>query len=257
MYLALLWQALGGAVAMPLYFGMHIRWTCKQRVTKVADPHQARALATAFWLGAVVPMLCLMAPTWQGQASRSPATQQGIVAFFQPTPLYASGIMMAMTRVSTHLAGGLGSTTETRKEQALAGRWIRRLYLAAAALAAIGHLYVVGRAFQAADGGIVTLTRMYVPSPFPGPAGVGEVLVRGPWLFLQWDGIIIALASLSWGVILLKQALPAGEATTITVILASLVGAVVLGPGPTVTLALYVREGYLQEGSEERTQRGN
>lgn len=249
--MALFWQACGGAVALPLYYGMHIRWAGQKRqVTQVMDLHKARSLAVAFLFGAVVPMLLLMAPTWLGPQARSSAAQQTIIAFFQPSPIYVSCILTTTTGVSAYLSSRRSPGTVVGGDEGQASRWVRGLYLIAAAVSTLGHLSVLGRVFTATDKDSVNLTRMYIPFPFAGPAGTSEVLVRGSWLFLQWDNIIISLASTSWAFILLKGTALARKYTTSTILLVFLLGFVVLGPGATVTLALYLREGYLPEAYE-------
>ncbi|KAH6645367.1 hypothetical protein BKA67DRAFT_696448 [Truncatella angustata] len=245
-YFALLWQACGGAVAFPLYFGLHVRWASQERLAQVVDLHKARALPIAFILGAFAPMTALMAPTWLGPEGRSAASQQMIIALFQPSPILFSILLALFTRGSAYLSHGGRLGPDGPRDNKKARRWVQGSYLAAAAASIIGRVYVLIRVLTAEDSGSVSLLRMYVPFPFTGPAGTNEVLVGGPWLFLQWDSIIISLASSFWALVLLKQDRIVRESTGIVALVLT-AGAVVLGPGATVTMALCIREGHLPE----------
>ena len=72
-------------------------------------------------------------------------------------------------------------------------------------------------------------------------------LVSGPWLFLQYDLIIIALSSLSWAYVLVKDLVHDIPLATIAIPLILAAFGLVLGPGTTVSLTLFWREGVLQQ----------
>lgn len=78
----------------------------------------------------------------------------------------------------------------------------------------------------------------------------GTTLVDGPWLFLQYDLIIIALSSISWAFLLVRQLLGPREMSTVRLALVFLLGHVVIGPGATVSLALYWREVKLEQNRQ-------
>lgn len=211
----------------------------------------------AFWLGAVVPMLVLMAPTWLGPEARSTATQQTIIALFQPTPVYFSCIMDAVTHVAPSLSinngdgvGGVGSGKK-KKEKNQAKSWLRGTYLVAAILSGLGHLYVMARGITTQESQAVSLIHMYLPFPSSGPSAVSAALVRGTWLFLQWDNVVITLASLLWASVLLSQTRLMRKSNRSKILLLLITASVALGPGTAVTLTLYVRESHLVEGREE------
>lgn len=92
---------------------------------------------------------------------------------------------------------------------------------------------------------------MYVPFVRTGGAGDAEKLLRGPWLFLQFDLIIIALASLSWVYLLLCDLVGGQKLSGSRLVLALLTSLVLLGPGATVSLALFWREGLLEQLRKE------
>jgi hypothetical protein len=176
--------------------------------------------------------------------------QQKIIAFFQPSPIFVALIMTLVTRTSAYLSLERSLGPKDQKDKSRASQWVQGSYLIAAAVSIVGHLYVFSRVFTAADHDLVSITRMYSPFPFAGPAVVTEVLVRGPWLFLQWDNIIISLASSLWALVLLKQSASIRETSTGAVILAFVLGSVALGSGAAVALALYRREGHLPQKVE-------
>lgn len=86
---------------------------------------------------------------------------------------------------------------------------------------------------------------MYVPFPFTGPAGVPDILVRGPWLFLQYDVIIFSVTSLTWVFFLLSRGPRGPPLSNLGLALALTGSCITVGAGATVSLALYVREGLL------------
>jgi hypothetical protein len=229
----LLWQAFGAAVALPLYYYYHLRWvnaTCDRlRSTELAS---ARALPLSFSLGALLPAIIGMLPTWY---PRSNELHQSVLAVWQPDPVWVSVIQSALVVVF--------QTTEC--SDATAVWWARFSYLMAAASSASGHLYTAGSILLSTDPAL-DFVRVYVPFLFSGPQGAQERLANGPWLFLQYDLIIISLSSLSWAYILVDRLLAKGAIIRRLLPVIFLVGGVVLGAGAVVSLTLLWRERELQ-----------
>lgn len=115
----------------------------------------------------------------------------------------------------------------------------------AAASSATGHLYAMLMVISA-DDPLLSFGRMYIPHFYGGHAGLDGKLLTGPWLFLQYDLIIIAVSSLSWAYILTARFLESG-APRLYLLCLFLLGGLVLGPGATVSVALYWREDKLYE----------
>jgi hypothetical protein len=116
-------------------------------------------------------------------------------------------------------------------------------YILAFACSVAGHLYSLRRIWvESYDSGATNFARIYVPHPLAGrPAGVEDILVRGPSLFLQFALIIIALSSLSWALLLLHTRVQEYvSAINLTVIMFT--GSIVFGPGAVVSFALPARE---------------
>ena len=201
-------------------------------------------LPLSFILGAVVPAAVGMAPTWFGPDVRSAEVQQIMLAAWQPDPIWVSWTLQAAAYAGTSLTGRSAGTPEDRRK---AYWWVRVSYLLAAISSAIGHLYVVCRIISSYCE-VVNFTRMYVPFPITGPAGTASnIFARGPWLFLQYGFIIISLSSVSWAYLALRQTTWAQRFSRRMLGLVMFVGTVTIGPGATVSLALFVRESQLHE----------
>lgn len=247
MIFGMLWQCFGAAISLPLYYAQHLDWVSQARITQVVDLGQARALPLSFILGALIPAVVGMAPTWLGPNVRSAEAHQTILAAWQPDPLWVSWIFMCTAHAGTRIFGRSADTRDSRRK---AYWWVRTSYLVAAISSVLGHLYVMGR-IMGSSSDAVSLVRMYVPFPLPGPSGMDDnIFARGPWLFLQYDLIIISLSSVSWAFLLLQQVLQNRRLSRGTLGLILLAGSLTIGPGATVSLALLVRENHLIESHE-------
>lgn len=173
-----------------------------------------------------------MLPTWY---PRSDEVHQIVLAAWQPDPVWVSVTQAAL--VSMFRTRERSNTT--------AAWWVRFSYLMAAVSSASGHLYTAGSLLLSTDPGLGFL-RVYCPLLFSGPQGAQERLASGPWLFLQYDLIIISLSSLSWAYILVDRQLEKHADVRKVLPVAILIAASVLGAGAVVSLALYWREGELQ-----------
>ncbi|KAK3291019.1 uncharacterized protein B0H64DRAFT_411154 [Chaetomium fimeti] len=224
---------------LPLYFGIHLQWASREPLQKVTDVHRARALTPGFLLGVVVPTTIVMLPTW---VARSAESHQTIVAIFMLSPFWVSGITIAATKASAWLSG---LSSSTRRNKAAATWWVKAVHLQTAAVSAAAHLYVMYRVFFPTNPEVLNLTRMYLPLPPNGPIGVTDNITSGSWLFLQFDHIFISLSSLSWALLLLEKTPLAARFGRGGLVLLLLVSALLIGPGATVSMALYFREGHL------------
>ena len=221
-----------------------MEWVGQDKIVRAVDLEKARVLPLSFILGAVVPAVVGMASTWFGPQVRSAKAHQTILAAWQLDPLWVSWILMGTVHAG---AWFLGRSTGTADDRRKAYWWVRASYLLAAISSILGHLYVVGRIIRS-DSEAVNFMRMYMPFPVTGPAGTKtNIFVRGPWLFLQYDLIIITLSSLSWAFLLLGQTSLGQRVSRWILGLIILAGSLTIGPGATVSLALFVREGQLPE----------
>ena len=93
----------------------------------------------------------------------------------------------------------------------------------------------------------LNFARLYLPSISQGPAGVDVATARGSWLFLQFDLIIIALSSLSWAYFLTSGLIANNKSSHVALLMVFALGGVVIGPGATVSLALFWRESVLEQ----------
>ena len=238
-----MWQAFGAAIALPLYFAEHLYWLDHSSVApQVVDELAAQAIPFSFPMGALVPAVVGMLPIWLGPGRRSTQHHQDILAAWQPDPLWVSGIQSLVVLIAGKLkwSGTQGPF-----------RWIRGALLLAALSSALGHLYVVWSCISSFDPSL-SFFRMYVPFALNDRIEATNILLRGPWLFLQFDLIIITLSSISWIYAVLGRLLPGKAAWRPGLMLILSVGALTIGPGATVSLGLYWREGELHKQEAAR-----
>ena len=107
-------------------------------------------------------------------------------------------------------------------------------------------MYALAFATLSSDAGL-SAAGMYVPFVRTGFAGEADRLLYGPWLFLQFDLIIITIASLSWVYLLLVDMMDTPRISRGMLMLALLTCSVVVGAGATVSMALFWREGLLEQ----------
>ncbi|KUL83284.1 hypothetical protein ZTR_09133 [Talaromyces verruculosus] len=178
----LMWQAFGAAIALPLYFRAHLKWIDKvgDRISSV-DVGSARSLPASFILGALVPAIVGMLPTWY---PRPDVLHQNILAAWQPDPVWVSVLQATQVFILFSRARNDGRAVW----------WTRLSYLLAALSSAAGHIYGMGSILVSTDPA-TTITKVYVPYLFAGPEGATQKLASGPWLFLQYDLIIISISS--------------------------------------------------------------
>ncbi|OTB00782.1 hypothetical protein M426DRAFT_324022 [Hypoxylon sp. CI-4A] len=233
----ILWQCFGGAIALPLYYAAHVSWTDQSRTFKVVNAAKARSVPFSFLLGAIVPAVIGTAPTWNGLASRTAETHQNILFAWQLDPLWVSLIQAGSISAISLFSGKGGRQSEIASAQ----RWTTISYILAALSSATGHLYTVKNILDAQDP-LSTFIRMYVPYPFAGPEGAAHIFVKGPWLFLQYDLIIIGLSSVSWAFLELARASKGKGLSRGSLLLLMTAGYLTIGPGATASLALLARE---------------
>lgn len=191
-----------------------------------------------------MPAVIGLAPTWLGPGARSAKTHQIILAAWQLDPVWVSWILQGTAYAGTWILGRSADIPDDRRK---AYWWVRFSYLLAAVSSASGNLYVVGRIISSYSHA-VNIVRLYMPFFLTGPTGTeSNIFARGPWLFLQYDFIIISLSSLSWAVLLLRQTALGQRFPCGILELIVLIGTVIIGPGATVSLALLFCEIQLPE----------
>ena len=176
-----------------------------------------------------------MLPTW---IERPDHTHQVILAAWQLDPLWVSLVQGVAVFLLKRVLLRSGNTDN---DEAKAVWWTRASYLLAALSSALGHLYVLGT-ICFSDDLRLSYTRLYVPILLSEPNGSDRKLMGGPWLFLQYDLIIIALSSLSWAYLLSVKLVHGKAAADSSILMALILGGIILGPGATVSLVLWWRE---------------
>lgn len=233
MFFGLLWQVFGAAISLPLYFAQQLRQERRDEQRGDLKDHQlVCAIPVGFCVGAVFPLVIGMLPTWTGFGSRDARVHQLILAAWQPDPLWVS--LVQSTIVVVMHSVGVGRV----KDRCSAHMWAIFSYALGGIVSLAGHVFLL--ATVAASG--LDPVRMFVPYMLKGPADTPDILVKGPWLFLQYDFLIIAISSLSWVYMLLLRLNRSDVGLPFVLTLPMLVGSVILGPGSVVALGLIWRE---------------
>ncbi|KAI3326288.1 hypothetical protein HD806DRAFT_520913 [Xylariaceae sp. AK1471] len=249
LFFATLWQVLGGAISLPLYYAYHILWVDSAEILRVRDQNVAEALPFSFLLGAIFPAILGCAPTWDGPGSRSPEVHQNYLAFFQVDPLWVTLIQTILTKVFRWLRSS--KVADPGRAPRRAHKWTQASYLLAAASSAIGHVYSAAKLYTSTDER-TNLVRIRVPYPPGGPTGgLPDLLARSPFLFLQFDITIFDIASLVWAFLLLSRMPDRPRISDLTLAFMMSIGYLTIGAGATVSLALYIREGLLPEKAKK------
>lgn len=186
-----------------------------------------------------------MLPTW---IDRSPETHQFILALWQPDPAWVSAIQTAGV-----LYFGIWRPSRANSSLGKGISWVRFSYILGTAVSATGHIYVLYKLATSEDS-LSAVRRLYVPNILTGFTPDLK-LVDGPWLFLQFDLIIIALSSLSWAYILVSRLYFGKTVANVFLLAEFLVGFLLLGAGATVSLALLWREDELQRYRERQAEK--
>lgn len=243
-----LWQCFGAAISLPIYFAKHLQWLSSAGVTqpRVRSSGEAKAVPFSFLLGAVLPTVVGMAPTWLGYGHRAAESHQSILAAWQPDPLWVALLQLAGAAAFSRMMTKTQSDATSRsKQDEEAHKWTLVSYLLALVSSTSGHLYVMYRV-ATSQNAATNLWRMYVPANLVRVENFQHILLEGPWLFLKYDFLIISLSSLSWTYYLLQHTSreegKPGASSKLVLLLAMLFGSALLGPGAVVSLALFWRE---------------
>lgn len=231
------WQCLGAAISLPLYYHYHLNWLRGQSVNlpSISSPF-AKAIPISFAVGAFLPAVVGMLPTWVDRGSQ---THQVILALWQLDPVWVSLVQSASIAIIS-----LFHSTDQTSDGEISSPWIRFSYLVGALCSATGHIYAVGKIAVSTEPSM-SLLAAYVPKDFTGLRD-NLKLIDGPWLYLQYDCIIIALSSLSWAYLLVSDLSASPRLWNSTRLGLFILGYLVVGAGGTVSLALFWREDVLQ-----------
>ncbi|OOQ83529.1 hypothetical protein PEBR_34482 [Penicillium brasilianum] len=243
----LLWQAAGAAISLPLFYYHHLKWISKIGIHKIGAPDSTSAstLSFSFLLGAVAPAVIGMLPTW---GHRDPILHQKILAAWQPDPVWVSMFQVIFVAILSQIRPPSTNKPPTRRHGVY---WA---YSLAALSSTIGHLYtwsVILRSSALELG----WGRIYIPDPFHGPPDATALLAKGPWLFLQYDLIIIALSSLSWAYVVACRTSHSQSSVKFVLPLLLVIGQIIFGAGATVSLVLLWREAMMERAEEPNEER--
>lgn len=135
-----------------------------------------------------------------------------------------------LSRRDKHLQAG-------RKTLAANVLAVRQAYMISGCISAVGHLYVLQMIIRSPD----LFQSIYIPAAnqdIMATTGV-DLMLQGALLFLQYDFIIINLASLLWAYFVLEEM----AVFSVQNFCGFMVANVILGPGATMTGLLWWKEG--------------
>jgi hypothetical protein len=170
---ALFYQTVGGAIIIPLYCLAYLRDSGKNEYFSPASRRiplpYAKALLPAMLIGYLIPTLAIFYPL-------SLYTTQGLVALWQPTPLYIN----ILTFVFSKFFSSEGNDTY----------YLRKLYILFMLVSALSHIAVL----YSVTTSNLTLTNIFIPRPGMKRSDIATELHH----IFQIDFWIIFAASLAW-----------------------------------------------------------
>lgn len=230
----LMWNGFGAGVVLPLFYFVEAGKLPPKRNNndRVSVAHAKALLPTAI-ITLFLPVLVDLAPPL---VNREPRPHNIITALFQATGLYAA-------IVQPLIASQFGSSATPR---ATTEKAVRRAYFYAGLFSSIGHIYAVSTSLLSEDPA-VSFSRTFVPAMSDVVPGTSRTVFEGTLLFLKYDNLIITITSALWQWLSLKPYLNAKSridyiSTAFLITLSTLV----LGPGGSVSFALYLRESWIR-----------
>lgn len=206
-------QGLTFGVIMPIYAILHL-CTCPPNSTFGWVSHgrsiaQLKAVPLSIVVGHVLPCLLLALPE---TATGQHLSKQGIIAFWQPFPVWMSIVRFIASKVT---AGFTTNTLDGKSRNQLALRSsLRYLYSFAFCCACIPHIISWTISIGALTFPMLFNAEMVSDlSPanvffntFPWSSARPESIGMGSLWFLQWDQLIGCLAVLVWSITLYRSA---------------------------------------------------
>ncbi|KAI5927410.1 hypothetical protein F4810DRAFT_650842 [Camillea tinctor] len=126
--LALLYQTIGAAVILPLYYASHLFASSSPSYYasgRAVPQRYARALLFASVAGYLLPTVAMYLPIWTF------ATTQRLTALWQPAPAFVNALLLA------------ASLFPARQDQGADIKHLKRVYVFAGAVSALAHVGVV------------------------------------------------------------------------------------------------------------------
>ena len=230
---AIFYQALGGAVFLPLHDLCYIfvaRRPSYLRAGRAVPVHVAKALIPALLIGYLLPTCLLFIRRYSQQ------TVLYLIAVWQFTPFYINilvGIFGSMLKTSP---------TSTNKAMSSESNYLITVYLISVLASATAHITTLS-GILSGNPAEVSLASIFLPSQSRLLKSTGQDLHH----IFQWDWIVIATSSFIWALYAVaeisaeRQVLGMKHSSTRIISLMA-ISTILLGPGGTLAAVWWWRE---------------
>lgn len=228
-----LWNAVGAAFILPLY--CFVYFVFSRRSTRPPPLPEAQALAPSLLLASYVPVAIAMgAPL---VFTSDPATVQGITAAFQFGPVVFVVSQKLLSLVLPQMRGSC------EREDDLIARWhVKLAYLISAVVCGVTHLYCLVSIALAGKGSSISFSGVFLANPDSVIPGSDINLPEGSTLFMHFDNLFISITCIFWAGFVLRERVGGVKFRLTLAVFVLAVGCFILGPGATLSAALYLSE---------------
>jgi hypothetical protein len=234
-----MWNLFGTAAVLPIYLYLHTSYTNAKEVSSVISTAQPQLIALVSILVAFIP------PTYMFSAYTfdNEFTRHGAIAIYVFSPLLL-GVLIALIS---------SMDSEPHKNHRNSSKSVRYLYILAALTSGFIHIYTMMVTCLSGDES-VQFGNVFIPSLTSVRSGSVDNIYAGAYLFLKNDWIVVNMTCTTWVYLMVDSNQVVvdvqGSATRILLIIAS---TLLLGPGATVSSALYLRENNLLARHKQTT----
>jgi len=231
-----LYQCLGAAIVLPLYFAM-FTWASSKPgyFTSGREVPTAKVLLPSLILGYVIPTALMFFPFPFGSDL---IAYQNLAAFWQPAPLYPNLLVFLFS-----LAPGLGSKQQLARKDADVSH-LKLVYLLAGIVSMASHVGLIYVCSVPGSG--LSLSTVLLPDEALRMKDMANGLL---WIF-QWDFIGTFSAALLWSWLsVVEVGQVAGQKATGGVVAVGTIGLLTVlgGPGAALAAVWLWREGKMAE----------
>ena len=228
-----LWNAVGAAIILPLYCSVY--FVLSRRSTRPPPLPEAQALAPSLLLASYVPVaIALGAPLVFGS---HPATVQGITAAFQ----FGAVLFVVFQKLLSFVLPQMRGSCE--REDDLIARWhVKLAYLTSAVVCGVTHLYCLVSIALAGKGSSVSFSGVLLPKPDSVIPGSDMNLPEGSMLFMHFDNLFISITCILWAACVWRERVGEVNVRVTLAVFVLAVACCILGPGATLSAALYLSE---------------
>ncbi|KAL8639972.1 MAG: hypothetical protein Q9228_003058 [Teloschistes exilis] len=229
-----LWNAVGAGFVLPLYCFFYFAFGRRSTRPPPSLP-EAQALAPSVLLASYVPLvIAIGAPL---VFASDPATVQGITAAFQFGPVVSVVFQKLLSLFLPQMRGSC-----RREDDLIAGWYVKLAYLISAVACGLTHLYCFVSIALAGKGSSISFSGVFLPSPDSVVPGSDMNLPEGSTLFMHFDNLFISVTCMFWAGVVLRERLCRVKSRLTLAVIGLAVSCFILGPGATLSAALYLSE---------------